>query len=126
MRGILGVVLFIGMGMTNSMAADLAGSEWGFASDDRRFVQFQGEGKAFGHGGCNRFFGSYETGADGNLSFSALGATRMACPGLVMEQEAAFMGILENTSAMKQDGTRLLLLDDQQNVLAALIRKDWD
>ena len=126
MRRILGVLVFIGVGMTNSMAADLAGSEWGFASDDKRFVQFQGEGKVFGHGGCNRFFGSYEAGTDGQLSFSALGSTRMACPELIMQQETAFMGILENTKSMKQEGTRLRLLDDQQNVLAELVRKDWD
>ncbi len=119
-------MMFLAAGVTQSIAAELAGSEWGFASDDKRFIQFQGEGKVSGHGGCNRFFGGYETGAEGQLSFSALGATRMACPGLIMQQEAAFMGLLENTRAMKPDGTRLLLLDDQQNVLAELVRKDWD
>ena len=126
MRLISGAMLFLIVGMTQGLAADLAGSEWGFASDDKRFVQFQGEGKVFGHGGCNRFFGGYVTGADGQLSFSALGATRMACPELIMQQEAAFLGILENAKAMKQEGMRLQLLDEQQNLLAELVRKDWD
>lgn len=34
--------------------------------------------KVYGNGGCNNFFGTFKT-ADNNISFSALGSTRMAC-----------------------------------------------
>ena len=53
-------------------AAELAGSEWRpveigsvqVPAGAELFVRFGGEGKLEGHGGCNRFFGSYELAVD--------------------------------------------------------------
>ena len=63
-----------------------------------------------GSGGCNRFFGSYETGSEGDLSVSPLGATRMMCaePG-VMELEAAFFEVLSNASSYSIEGGELTI-----------------
>jgi heat shock protein HslJ len=44
---------------------------------------------AFGFGGCNRFFGTYEA-TDDSLSFGAMGATRMACPEGMDREQALF------------------------------------
>lgn len=81
-------------------------------------LSFTGDGQANGTGGCNRYFGSFETGEDGALSFGPLGSTRMACPTEVMDQETAFFRALEGTSRYETDGDRLTLLsEDDTGVL---------
>lgn len=60
-----------------------------------------------GHAGCNGFFGSFETTGD-LLSFSALGATMMACPD-GMDAEQAFLLALERTTRYSIDGQVLTL-----------------
>ena len=50
-------------------------------------IEFQlNEGKTYGFGGCNRFFGKIHL-EDGAISFSQVGSTEMACPGLHLETE---------------------------------------
>lgn len=62
---------------------------------------------AYGFGGCNRFFGSYES-TDQTLRVGALGATRMACPeGMDREQELfVTLGAVDRYEIR---GTQLLL-----------------
>lgn len=63
---------------------------------------------AYGFGGCNRFFGSYETAKHQALTFREIGATRMACPeGL--NQEQALFTVLGETTRYEIHGTKLLL-----------------
>jgi heat shock protein HslJ len=69
---------------------------------------------AFGFGGCNRYFGSYETHGD-SLSFSAMGATRMACP-KGMNQEQALFTALDSTTRYEIHGSKLLLFADESPV----------
>lgn len=52
-------------------------------------LEFDGEGRASGSGGCNRYTGSY-TFADGQLVFGPLAGTKMMCPEAVMDQEDRF------------------------------------
>ena len=64
---------------------------------------------AYGFGGCNRFFGSYESSGE-SLSFGALGATRMACPeGMDLEQE--LFTALGKVTRYELDGGELRLLE---------------
>jgi heat shock protein HslJ len=72
-------------------------------------MSFTGDGQANGTGGCNRYFGSFETGEAGALSFGPLGSTRMACPTEIMDQETAFHRALEDTSRYEIDRDRLTL-----------------
>ena len=65
---------------------------------------------AYGFGGCNRFFGSYET-TDRTLQFSTMGATRMACPE-GMDQEQAFFRALDSVRRYEVHGSKLLLYSD--------------
>lgn len=62
---------------------------------------------AYGFGGCNRFFGSYEA-TDQSLKFGAMGATRMACP-TGMQQEQELFTVLAATTRYEIDGSKLLL-----------------
>ena len=60
--------------------------------------------KIFGRAGCNRFFGVYEQN-ESQLTFSGMGATKMACPD--MEDTKSF--IIKNDK---------LTLKDSNNVIA--------
>ena len=66
---------------------------------------------AYGFGGCNRFFGSYEA-TDRTLTFSTMGATRMACPDGVF-QEQAFLRALDGARRYEIHGSKLLLFSDE-------------
>ncbi|WP_075996859.1 META domain-containing protein [Salaquimonas pukyongi] len=105
-------------------ASSLAGSEWGMAGQDMPFVRFEAGGRVTGHAGCNRFFGSYETDGE-KFKAGPLGATRMACPGAVMEKEQAFLSSLQNARRFTRRGARLELIDGKGKVLT-LVQRDWD
>ena len=69
-----------------------------------------------GSGGCNQFFGSYQT--NGNaLSFGGIGSTRMACP-TGMDAEGAFLTALGRTATWRVSGHQLELSDSTGAVLA--------
>ena len=105
--------------------ASLAGSEWGSPDLGDAFVQFQSEGKIIGHGGCNRFFGSYsQTGK--TLDIGPLGATKMMCPPPQMTTERALMGALQDTAEVDATHLVLILKDKDGTPLLTLQRRDWD
>jgi len=86
------------------------------ANDNAPYLELSSKkASAFGFGGCNRFFGSYEA-TDRSLKFSAMGATRMACPE-GMNQEQALFTALNATTRYKIHGSKLLLFAD--NALVA-------
>lgn len=62
---------------------------------------------AYGFGGCNRFFGSYETSGQ-SLTLGALGATRMACPE-GMDQEQELFTALGTVTRYEIHGAKLML-----------------
>jgi heat shock protein HslJ len=72
-------------------------------------IRFQG-GRLQGGGGCNRYFAAYEV-HDERLSIDRPGATMMACPQAVMDQERAFLGALEKAASYGIDAGRLTLAD---------------
>ena len=63
---------------------------------------------AYGFGGCNRFFGSYDVGKHQALTFGAIGATRMACPESMNEEQELF-SVLGQTTRYEIHGSKLLL-----------------
>ncbi len=79
------------------------------------FLLFDGaEMRISGLAGCNRFFGTYAA-KNGELTFSQMGSTRLACP--EETGEAAFFKMLENTdNYLIKDNT--LSLRRQEEVLA--------
>ena len=77
---------------------------------------------AYGFGGCNRFFGSYDVGKDQALTFGAIGATRMACPEGMNEEQELFI-VLGQTTRYEIHGSKLLLYAGQ-NVVARFQARD--
>ncbi|WP_460760391.1 META domain-containing protein [Niabella terrae] len=64
---------------------------------------------------CNRIFGNLQL-KGYSIRFTDIGATRMACDN--MEQETAFLDLLENRiSAFTIEGNRLLLRDGISNIV---------
>jgi heat shock protein HslJ len=115
------------------LADGLAGSEWrpvqlgehAVADTESLFVRFEAEGHVAGHGGCNRFFGSYQITGE-QISIGPLGATRMACPEPVMDLEMTFFSALEQARGFSRDRARLVLVDEQGNTGAIFQQTDWD
>jgi heat shock protein HslJ len=66
---------------------ELNGTMPGLTSKEPHIVLSQSDKKVTGNGGCNSFFGTYQYQADGNISFADIGSTKMACPGLPVENE---------------------------------------
>jgi len=69
---------------------------------------------AYGFGGCNRFFGSYETSGQ-SLTLGALGSTRMACPE-GMDQEQELFTVLGTVTRYEIHGSKLMLFADKNLV----------
>lgn len=135
-RGFIQIIatalLMAGCSMQPGNAAyfSLAGSEWQPEGNSGQFIGFKSEGKVAGHGGCNRFFGSYKQAsnlAEGKLTFGALGSTKMFCQNR-MEAESSFLNALAKAVRYKVDvKTRTLFLYDDKNTLLLKMRQtDWD
>ena len=78
-------------------------------------LQFNTDGTFTGKGGCNNIRGTYVL-KGSSIKFSNIASTKMACA--VMEQETAFLQLLEGTvSAFSVTGNQLLLRDGSSNIL---------
>ena len=79
---------------------------------EAHLILARSDSRAHGFAGCNNFFGGYQ--ADGNaLSFSAMGATMMACPE-GMDTEQAFLQALGETTRFEISGQFLTLFADDR------------
>jgi heat shock protein HslJ len=79
-------------------------------TDTRLTMEFLGDGKLRGSGGCNTFNGSFT--AEGNrLTIGRVASTRIACeqPEGRMAQEAAFLAALETVASARREADRLEL-----------------
>jgi len=92
------------------------------ASDPARAaqVQFDGNGRVTGSGGCNRLTGSYQRNG-AQLKIGPLAATRMACIDPAQGQlESQFLAALEATTRYSIVGGELVLIDSRGQTLARL------
>lgn len=103
----------------------LAGSEWAPEpiSEVEQFVAFKADGEIIGHGGCNRFFGTYEQAGD-TLTIGPLASTRMACPDLT--SETAFLNKLQAARTIDATHKSLTLMNEAGETVLTLRRRDWD
>ena len=77
------------------------------------FLQFNPEqGRLTGSSGCNRLNGEYRSWGPNGFTVLPLATTRMACPGMLAEQEARFVGAVSRATHRIQAGTSLELLAD--------------
>lgn len=102
--------------MKAAAAFTLTGSEWlledlsgaGVIDNVRATLVFPEEGKVSGNGSCNRFFGPAKiTGTA--IQLGPLGATRMACPEAVMNQETKYLDALQKAGRYEWQDPYLLL-----------------
>jgi len=78
----------------------------------------ESEGLVNGSTGCNRFFGSYRVDASAGITFGSIGATMMACPAEIMEQERLFFFVLDTATGYEISGETLVLSGPGQENLA--------
>lgn len=90
--------------------AALPGGEWTLISAEavKPTIAFDGE-RASGFAGCNRFFAAV-TRADGHVSLTGIGATRMFCEGR-MQIEQDYLAKLGQVAAVRTEGAELSLRD---------------
>jgi len=108
-----------------SAPAGLGGSEWkvvNYNNGKQAVVSliigseislgFGADGQVSGSGGCNRYFGPYES-KDAALQVGPLASTRMACvaPEGVMEQETLYLNALQEAATYTVDGNTLTIRD---------------
>lgn len=129
-------VLTRGAGTTAEMllvaavaAQGLAGAPWllreiggqPVSGPPRAEITFDGQGRAFGTGGCNRFSGGYVL-EGAALRFGPAAQTNMACEPPAMDREARFHAALATVRGWRIDGAELLLLDGGGAVAMRLAR----
>jgi putative lipoprotein len=105
----------------------LVGVEWVATDIDdapaaagvRSTLTFGADGRVTGKGGCNSYFGTYKLDDDDGLAISAIGSTKMACPGPQMTQETKFLSILGGATkfAFEDDGALVVMAGEDQSVL---------
>ncbi len=81
-------------------------------------LEFPEKGKAAGHGTCNRYFATVAVTGDA-IRFSGIGATRMACPEALANQEANYLKALESAESFVVEGTSLAI--DTRDLPAPLL-----
>jgi heat shock protein HslJ len=86
--------------------ADLAGA--GVIENSGATLAFTEAGKIAGNDSCNHFFGHAEISGD-SIKLTPLGATRMACPEAVMDQETKYTQALQAAERFEWKAPYLLI-----------------
>jgi len=95
----------------------------GIVSDSTLTMAFDTEGRVSGTTGCNRYTAAYRAEGD-TLRFSAVAATRLACPDQALtEQEQAFLRALESVATLHFEGDRLDLRQADGALGIIMVRK---
>lgn len=98
---------------TTWLAEDINGG--GVIDDAQSTFSVAADGKVTGNGGCNRFFAQAEVKGD-SIRIGKAGATMMACPPALMDQEQKFFAALEKAATYRIDGDGKLFLVDAKGV----------
>jgi heat shock protein HslJ len=83
-------------------------------------AEFSGD-RISGSGGCNRFFGGYQTTED-KLSITTLGSTRKACQETILAQEAKYLSALQGAQRYETDSQGRLEIFYQTERGAGVLR----
>lgn len=89
------------------------------AANSRTTLTFDPTGQIAGRAGCNRYTGAYSL-QGAQLSVSGVTTTRMICVPALMDQEARFLGLLDQVRSyqLQRDGSLLLRTEDQRRIVA--------
>jgi CubicO group peptidase (beta-lactamase class C family) len=86
---------------------DIVGS--GVVDNSQATLHFFPDGRLAGNASCNRMIGSYEA-SPGRLTVTLAGATMMACPEALMNQERKLLDWLPTVTSYRIDATGALIL----------------
>lgn len=109
----------------------LAGKEWVLVelngqtvaeSERPTTLNLTTDNKINGHGGCNRFSGSYEILPEKRIRFSGVGSTRMACAE-GMQTEAAYLAVFNTADSYTLTGSTLSLDQGRTTALARFVAR---
>jgi len=106
---------------------DAVGREWvltklhGKATlkNNRPTLTLADDARVVGHGGANRFFGTYHATPEGSLRFAALGSTQMFRPDppQTMQQERRYLEALGQVESYRVTPRRLVMLAGKTKLL---------
>ena len=84
-------------------------------------LEFGEDDAVHGSGGCNNFNGTYAVAGD-SLTLGPLASTMMFCGEEegVMDQESAFLSLLQSAAGYSFEGSELHILDGEGRVVAVL------
>jgi heat shock protein HslJ len=84
------------------------------------------DGNAGGTTGCNSFGGPYVATGEAAIQFAEIASTQMACmdPDGVMEQEIAYLSMLQSATDYRVEGDRLELHNDLGETVLAFSRAE--
>ncbi|MCP4328407.1 MAG: META domain-containing protein [Alphaproteobacteria bacterium] len=110
--------------------ADLIGTSWTaefidgqpVLADVETFVRFEDEKRLTGNGGCNAFFGTYETDGD-RLMIGPVGITKRACAAPINDQERRFVASLATAERFEFEDDLLLLFSDGAQAATRMVEK---
>ncbi|MGV3528174.1 MAG: META domain-containing protein [Flavisolibacter sp.] len=77
------------------------------------------DSRVSGNSSCNHFFGNYTLGADSQVTISQIGATKMACPDMSIEQQ--LFQLLPKVRSYERNGENLLLKNADGNTSARFL-----
>lgn len=80
------------------------------------------DGKFSAYAGCNSMFGSYAMPSSNTISFSSIGATRMACPNMSTEND--FMRMLESTTRYVLEKETLKFYGSRKTPIATFVAQN--
>lgn len=72
-------------------------------------LMFHADGRIAGYGGCNRYFGRYQTGSGSMLRITDLAGTKMLCLGSQMKREQAYLRALRQVTHYRLVSSHLQL-----------------
>ncbi|MBN1262198.1 MAG: META domain-containing protein [Anaerolineae bacterium] len=130
--GLIGMMLTLSLiavgcaAATNAATPDLNGSSWvlqdlpghALVPDSEITLTFEGE-QIHGSAGCNSYFGAVEING-ATLRFGPPASTMMYCEGL-MDQEMAYLAMLETVTTFQVEGNTLTLFSSESKPLAVFI-----
>ena len=77
------------------------------------------DGRVSGNSSCNHFFGNYTLAANKQLTIGQIGATKMACPDMSIEQE--LFQLLPQVRNYERNGESLMLKNAGSDILARFV-----
>ena len=81
----------------------------GVVDNSHATLQFLPGGRLAGNATCNRFLGNYDSDAE-KLRIQTAGATKMACPPALMNQENKLLKLLPTVESFRIDKTGALIM----------------